>query len=151
MHHQSQSRSRLFKKPSVSSSWLGTFLPPFAKCQHSANQDHLACARNIGMIRLLGGKQRLVCASNCAHCSRSSSQPSAAILESWTDHTACQTHRRPQTTFHDVVSPQTCAQISKDSKERIGGQMCGTLAVRCWQTIRSENDDQNHPIPCGSW
>ena len=64
--------------------------------------------------------------------------------------TACQTHRRPQTTPHDVFSPQTCAQISNGSKERISGQVCGTLAVRCLKTRRSKHDDQNHPTPCGS-
>ena len=74
--------------------------------------------------------------------SSSSSQLSVTIPQSWTDHTACQTHRRPQTTPHDVFSPQTCAQIS--------GEVCGTFAVRCWKTRRSKHDDQNHPIPCGS-
>ena len=59
-----------------------------------------------------------------------------------TDHTACQTHRRPQTTPHDVFPPQTCAQISNGGKERISCQVCGTLAVRCWKTRRSKHDDQ---------
>ena len=48
------------------------------------------------------------------------------------------------------LSPQTCAQISNGSKERISGQVCGTLAVQCWKTRRSKHDDQNHPIPRGS-
>ena len=76
--------------------------------------------------------------------------PVLQYLKSWTDHTARQTHRRPQTTPHDVFSPQTCAQISNGSKEGISGQVCGTLAVWCWTTRRSKHHDQNHPIPCGS-
>ena len=59
------------------------------------------------------------------------------------------TDKRPQTTPHDVFSPQTCAQISNGSKERINGQVCGTLAVRCWKTRRSKHDDQDHPSPRG--
>ena len=92
---------------------------------------------------LVGNSDLFVCASNCAHSSSCSSQLSATVLKSCTDHTACQTHRQPQTTPHDVFSPQSCAQISNDSKERISGQVCGTFAVRCWKTRRSKHDDQN--------
>ena len=45
--------------------------------------------------------------------------------------------------------PQTCAQISNGSKERISGQVCGTLAVWCWKTRWSKHDDLDHPIPRG--
>ena len=34
------------------------------------------------------------------------------------------------TTPYDVISPQTCAEISDGSKERISGQVRGTIAVR---------------------
>ena len=50
-----------------------------------------------------------------AHSSSCSSQPSAAIPRSWTDHTACKTDRWPQTTPHDVFSLQTCTQTSNGS------------------------------------
>ena len=55
------------------------------------------------------------------------SQHSVTIFKSWTDHTTCQTHRRSQTTPYDVISPQTCAEISDGSKERISGQVRGPL------------------------
>ena len=54
------------------------------------------------------------------------------------------------TTPYDVISPQTCAEISDGSKERISGQVRGTIAVRCWKTRLGKHNDQNHPIPCGS-
>ena len=57
------------------------------------------------------------------------------------------THRRPQTTSHDVFSSQTCTKISNGSKERISGQVC---AAQCWKTRWSKYDDQDHPIPCRS-
>ena len=78
--------------------------------------------------------------------------PSSVLqyLKSWTDHSTCQTHRRPQTTSYDVISPQTCAEICDGSKERISGQVCWTIAVRCWKTGWCKHDDQNHPVPRGS-
>ena len=100
-------------------------------------------------LRIPGGEQRLVCASRCIHSSSNSSQLSATIPQSWTEHATRQTHRRPQTTSHDVLSPQVGTQISNGSKERISGQVCGTLAVWCWKTRRSKHDGQNHPIPRG--
>ena len=75
---------------------------------------------------------------------------SVTIFESWTDHTTCQTCRGPQTTPHDVISPQTRSQISHGSKERISGQVRGTFAVWCWKTRWCKYDDQDHPVPGGS-
>ena len=78
-HHQSQSRSRLFKRSRVSTrqtqnpqllrkpscqayscqKWLSTFPPHFTKCHDSVNQDHSECARNIGMTLALAGNSNL--------------------------------------------------------------------------------------------
>ena len=77
-------------------------------------------------------------------------QFSVTIFESWTDHTSCQTYRGPQTTPHDVISPQTCAEISDGSKERISGQVCWPISVRCRKTRWCKHDDQDHPVSCGS-
>ena len=43
-------------------------------------------------------------------------------FESWTDHTSCQTYRGPQTTPYDVISPQTCAEIS-DAAAKCAGPL----------------------------
>ena len=56
---------------------------------------------------------------------------------------------RPLTPY-DVISPQTCAEFSDGSKERISGQVRWTIAIRCWKTGRRKHDDQDHPVPCGS-
>ena len=159
-HHQSQSRSRLFKRSRVSipltqnpqllrrpscracsyRKWLSTFLPPFAKCQDSVSQDHLECARDIGTTSALW-RGTATCLCKLLHTQQHQQFPTQCYnTQSWTDHTACHT---------DVVSPQTCAQISSGSKERISGQVCGTLAVWCWKTRRCKHDDQDHPTPRG--
>ena len=43
--------------------------------------------------------------------------------------------------LYDVISPQTCAEISDGSKERISGQVCWTIAVRCWKTGWCKHND----------
>ena len=41
-------------------------------------------------------------------------------------------------------------KINNGSKERISGQVCGTLiTVWCWKTRWSKHDDQDHPRPRG--
>ena len=64
--------------------------------------------------------------------------------------TPCKTYRRPQTASHDVIPPQTRAEICYCSKERISGKMCWPVSVRCWKTRWCKYDDQDHPVPCGS-
>ena len=49
-----------------------------------------------------------------------------------------------------MMSFLTCAEISDGSKERISGQVCWTIAIRCWETRRCKHDDQDHPVPGGS-
>ena len=58
----------------------------------------------------LAGNSKPVCTSCCTHSSGRSPPLSATISQGWTDHTACQTHRRTQTTTHDVFSPQARTQ-----------------------------------------
>ena len=98
---------QLLRRPSCQAyscqKWLSTFLPHFAKCHDSMNQDHTACARNIGMTLVSCGEQQLVCASSCPHCSSSNSTLSSTAPQGRTDHTTRQTHRWPQTTSHDVL------------------------------------------------
>ena len=85
-----------------------------------------------------------------AHIAAADSSPlSATVPQGWTHHAAGQTHRWPQTTPHDVVSPHTCAQISDGSKERISGQMCWTPTIRSGTPGRCQHDDQDHSISCG--
>ena len=81
----------------------------------------------------LAGNSNLF-ASCCTISSGSSSPFSATVPQSWTDHTARQTHRRTQISTHDVLSQQVGTQISHGSKERISCQMCWTFAVWCWTT-----------------
>ena len=101
----------------------------FRKMPRLSEPGPLGMRETLVLLRLHGGRQRLVCASNCAHSSSGCSQPSATILESWTDHTACQTHRRPQTTPQDVFSPQTCAQISKAAKKESVAKCAGRAVL----------------------
>ena len=166
--HQFQSQSSLFKRSRVSTrrtqnhrllcqpqcqphyclKWLGLSPQHSERCHHSVNKDHLARVRNIGVTSApWRGTATRLCKN--LHSSSCSSHPSATILKTWTDHTAHQTHRRPQTIPHYVFPPQTCAQISNLSKEKISDQVCGTIAVLCWKTKRSKQEDKNHPVPCG--
>ena len=72
-------------------------------------------------------------------------------LRAGTDHTSCQTYRRPQTAPYDVISPQTCAEISDGSKEIISGQVCWTIPIRVsGDQYGCKYDDQDHPVPGGS-
>ena len=80
--HQSQSRSRLFKRSRVSTlltqnhrrqrrpscrafsclKWLSLSLPHSERCHDSVNQDHLACVRYIGMtFGSLAGNSTCLC------------------------------------------------------------------------------------------
>ena len=60
-------------------------------------------------------QQQLVCACNCAHCSRNrGSPPSAAVPQGWSDHA--------DTAPHDVFSPLAGSQIGHGGQEGIGCQ-----------------------------
>ena len=125
MHHQFQSQNKLFKRSRASILRTQNYrllcksqYQPYSCLKllsmsllHSEKMPRLSEPGPPGMrekhwydFGSHGGRQRLVCPSNCAHSSSCCSQPSATIPESWTDHTACQTHRRPQTTSDDVIS-----------------------------------------------
>ena len=128
MHHQSQSRSRLFKRSRVSTlliqnpqlprrpscrtysclKWPSLSLPHSERCHDSVNQDHLACVRNIGYdFGSLAGNSDLFVQVIAHIAAAAVPNPVLQNLQGWTDHTSCQTHRRPQTTPHDVFSPQS--------------------------------------------
>ena len=125
-------------------------VPPHSeRCHDSVNQDYLACVRNIGMTSPLAGNSDLFVQVVAHKAAAAAPNPVLQYLK------LDRSHRLPnpqeaQTTPHDVFSPQTCAQISNGSKERISGQVCGTFAAWCWKTRWSKHDDQDHPIPCGS-
>ena len=87
-------------------------LPHSEGCLDSVSQDLSACVLNTGMIL-----------DSCS----CSSQLSVTIPESWTDHTACQTHRRPQTTPHDVISPQTSLKSVMAAKKESVAKCAGPL------------------------
>ena len=169
-HHLSQSQSRLSKRSRVSTrltqnpqllrrpscqaysclKWLSTSPPPFAKCHDSVNQDHSACARNIGMtFGSLAVNSNLFVQVVARIAAAANSPLSSTIPQGRTDHTTRQTHRWPQTTSHDVLSPQVGTQISNGSKEKSVAKCVGPLQ-RCWKTRRSKHDDQNHSMPRGS-
>ena len=84
-----------------------------------------------------------------AHLAAAGSSPfCVTVPQSWTDHTACQTHWRTQTAPHDVLFPQACSQISHGSQEGISGQMCWTPGVRSGTTGWCQHHDQDNSISC---
>ena len=145
MHHQFQSQNRLFKRsrasvwrtqnhqllckpqcqPYSDLKWVSLSLPHSERCHDSVNPGPLGMrAEHWNDFGSLAGDSDLF-VQVIAHIAAAAIPNSVLkIPKSWTDHTACQTHRRPQTTLHDVFSLQTCAQIRNGSKERISGQVC---------------------------
>ena len=84
-----------------------------------------------GPLGMRAERWQLVCASCCPHCSCCSPAPSFAAPQIWPSHTARQTCRRPQTTPHDVFSPQAGPQVSHGGQEGIGGQLRWSSSIQC--------------------
>ena len=66
------------------------------------------------------------------------------VPQGWTDHATRQTHGWGQTASDDVLSPQTCSQITHGSQQGISCQMCWNSAVWSGTTRWRKHDDQDH-------
>ena len=105
--------------------------PHFAKCHDSVNQDHLASAEHWYDFGSLAGNSDLF-----VQVVGSLAVPNSVLqyLKAGQITPLAKPTGGHRPTPHDVFSPQTCAQISNGSQERISSQVWRVLEDQTEQT-----------------